>query len=356
MSMARTALCRAYTRAFELGGPEAPYSQANSACAEALLQSPDGPAAHLALADFYRVTGHPRQAADEYRQVEKQHPGNTDAWFGLAQAYADLGLSADAERAYRTLLNYRPDYADAQEGYIRFLLAEGRFAEVVDVARNLVRLDRERVQAYEYLATALFMTGSFEASIQANRQVISRDSERLHAVLNIAQNYYHLERYQRAIDIYQQATLLMPADHTVMGLLAVAYRQLDGEEAAVRSEQAFTEARQLAEQWLRHNPRDALASASLAYYCAALGDRLCASGYLAQALNSTPELVQVHYLAALVYMETGDIQAATAAMNRAMQLGYPQILILTEPLLVRVWSDSRFATTRLSGLFGNGYQ
>jgi hypothetical protein len=55
-------------------------------------------------------------------------------------------------------------------------------------------------------------------------------------------------------------------------------------------------------------------------------------------------------------MESGNVREATAAMERAMQLGYPQILILTEPLLARVWSDRRFATTSLSGLFGRDYR
>ncbi|MDP6695443.1 MAG: winged helix-turn-helix domain-containing protein [Gammaproteobacteria bacterium] len=351
MPMARNGLCRAYVRELELGGSDQVYGAANSACAEALLQSPVSPASHLALGDFYFVTGHPKQAVKEYEWVTDKSPDNVDAWLGMARVFESLALPVDAERAYQTGLGVQPDNTDIQEAYVAFLLAEGHYADAVNVARKLVMLDRERVQAYDYLATALFMTGKFEASIQASRQVISRDPTRAIAVKNIAQSYYYLERFDRAVAIYRQAARFLPDDHYVMGLLATAYAQLDGDESTTEALKAFLRARRLAERELQSNPDEAVTIVNLAYYCAALDDKFCAGRYLADALQMAPDDVRVHYGAALVHMQMGDTAAASAATARALRMGYPQVLILTDPLLATVWSERRFVTARLSELF-----
>ncbi len=87
----------------ELSESDWAYARANQACAELILQSPNLLAAHIALADFYRVTGHTDNAVDEYSWVTDQQPENGDAWFGLAKVYWQDGAIADSEQAFNTL-------------------------------------------------------------------------------------------------------------------------------------------------------------------------------------------------------------------------------------------------------------
>jgi DNA-binding winged helix-turn-helix (wHTH) protein/TolB-like protein/Tfp pilus assembly protein PilF len=351
MSMARSGLCKAYVLEMELGGADGIYGKANSACAEAILQSPDSAEAHLVLADFYRVTDHAVDAVREYQWVVDRQSDNASAWFGLAQAYTDIASTGDAEQAYRRVLEIKPDCADAHEAFVSFLIGEGRYPEALEVARYLVRLDSDRVKGYEYLATALFMNGQFRSAIKASRAVLSRDIEHRAAVMTIARSYYFLGRYQNAINIYRQAARLNPEDHVPQGGLASAFAQLKDSESQLEAQQAFTRARYLAERELLLDADSIRATVDLAYYCAALGDQVCAQQRLNQALQLAPDNVQVQYMAALVHARSGDTRSANQAARRALALGYPQALITTDPLLAPSWSERQFAAVGFTALF-----
>ena len=143
----------------------------------------------------------------------------------------------------------------------------------------------------------------------------------------------------------------MPADHFAEGGLANAYAQLDTADAAEKSLQSFRRARSLAENTLESDPDDALTTISLAYYCAVLNDADCAASNQARAWQLAPDSVDVNYMSALVHAQLGDMQAASAATQRALDLGYPQALLVTDPQLAPVWSQRRFATAGLTAMF-----
>ncbi|MEJ2138968.1 MAG: winged helix-turn-helix domain-containing protein [Gammaproteobacteria bacterium] len=350
LAMARVGLCEAGVRELEFSGTSRAYGFANQACAETILQSPDLPAAHLALGNFYRVSGLAEQAIDEFEWVLDQDRASGAAWFGLARAYWDDGDPEASEQAFRTAFQYEPDDIEGHEAYTAFLLAQDRYVEAVAEARDLVALDRDRVNGYDYLAEALFMTGDFDGAIQASRQVLSRDLERYSAVMRIAHSYYYRGDFERARGIYGQAAKLQPGNHFAEGGLAVTYEKLDASGKSERSAASFRRAMQLAENSLAKSPEDPLTRISLAYYCAALLEVECATKHRVIALDSAPENFEVHYLAALVYALLGDPENATAETRRALELGYPQILVLTDPRMSDYWSGQRFATAGLGRL------
>jgi DNA-binding winged helix-turn-helix (wHTH) protein/tetratricopeptide (TPR) repeat protein len=351
MSMARNGLCQAYVMGLEFGDDAGIYGKANSACAEALLHSPDSIEAHLALGDFYRVSGHSVQAIIEYQRVSLQDPTNAAAWYGLAQTYLDGGSVGDAEQAFLRVLELKPDCADAHNAYVVYLLNEGRYVEALSNARVLVRLDNERVSSYEHLARALFMNGEFNGAIKASREVLRRDIEHRDAVMTIARSYYFLGQYQNAINIYAQAARIVADDHRAYGGLASAYAQRNDAESKVAARQNFLRAKYLAERALLIDDNNVNVMINLAYYCAALSDDSCAQQYLTEALEIAPGNVWVHYVAALVHARSGNQHAANQAAQRALALGYPQALIVTDPLLASTWSERRLATGRFTALF-----
>jgi Tfp pilus assembly protein PilF len=296
------------------------------------------------------VSGLAEQAIDEFEWVLDQDRESGVAWFGLARAYWDDGDPEASEQAFRTAFQYEPDDIEGHEAYTAFLLAQDRYVEAVAEARDLVALDRDRVNGYDYLAEALFMTGDFDGAIQASRQVLSRDLERYSAVMRIAHSYYYRGDFERARGIYGQAAKLQPGNHFAEGGLAVTYEKLDASGKSERSAASFRRAMQLAENSLAKSPEDPLTRISLAYYCAALLEVECATKHRVIALDSAPENFEVHYLAALVYALLGDPENATAETRRALELGYPQILVLTDPRMSDYWSGQRFATAGLGRL------
>ena len=355
LAAARVGLCQAFVGELELSESDWAYARANQACTELILQSPNLIAAHIALADFYRVTGDTDNAVDEYRWVTDQQPENAGAWFGLAKVYWRNGAIAESEQAFSKLLRIEPDNVESKEVFGQFLMGQGRYTEALVVARDLVRLDRDRTEAYEQLAVSLFMTGEFEGAIQASRQILSRDLERHDAIMTIGLSYHYLGKHKRARDIYRQAAKIMPQDHEAMGRLAIATAQLEGGSAVEEAGQLFLLARTLAEESLAERPADALTLISLAHYCAVLGDQDCAELNQARALSMAPNDLEVNYRSAVIYAALGNREAASNSTQQALALGYPQVLLLTDPLLADLWSDRSFATARIGQLFNRDY-
>jgi len=330
MPGARTGLCVAYVRQIEISASPQNYGAANSACAEAILQSPASPEAHQALGDFYRVTGHQREAIEEYRWVTTERPDDVSAWIGLGKAYAAMDESEEAEGALRRAITIQPDDANAHESLAVFLIDRGRYDEAIEACRIVVALDRERLSGYDRLATALFMTGQFAEANQAYRQIMSRQPERLPLVANIARNYYFLGEFEDAATMYRLATRVLARDHRAWGGLGDSSAQISGGGAEARK--AWNQARDLAADELRTDPDNYGAAIALAHYCAALREFECAQRFRSFAMERAPDDAVVNYLGALVSMRLGQEQAALEAAKRAMRLGYPRELFAADPL------------------------
>ena len=269
--------------------------------------------------------------------------------------HANLAIVRAAEQAFVELQAIDPGNVEVQEGLAAFLLAERRYADAIDAARGLIELDQDRISAYEFLAEALLMSGDFEAAIQASRQVLARDIERYSAVVTVARSYYLMGRHKRATDIYRQAVRFLPNDHSVAAGLAAAFQQLGDTDSDMKARLNFVRARQLVEDQLRTAGPDGRDYASLAYYCAVLTDKECAREHRLRALAVEPDSADVSYLVAMAAAELGESEGAAEAAERAIELGYPRVLLLTEPKLAAVWSDSRFATTRQAAILDSGY-
>jgi len=358
LAVARNGLCRAYLVEMQLGETDWDwaYSRANQACAEALLQSPDSLAAHLAVGDFYRLTGHPASALDEYSWVADKNPDNPVAWRGMAVALHMQGAGEAAQDAFRQALRLAPGDAESQQAYADFLLQEGRYDAAIEASRHLISLDRERLAGYEILSEALFRAGEFDASIQASRQVLSRDLAHNAAVVNIGRSYYHLGRHQRATEIYRQAQKMLPNDHEVAGGLADAYAQVGHVDAILKSRKYFSLARDLANAAINSDEGDAQAYAGLGYYCAALDEPECARTAAGHALELAPGNPEVNFILALVYAQLSEVDAAALATQKALELGFPQALVLTDPILAAVLPQRRFATLGASEGYGPGFR
>jgi serine/threonine-protein kinase len=82
---------------------------------------------------------------------------------------------------------------------------------------------------------------------------------------------------------------------------------------------------------------------SLAYYCAATSDRICASQQISRAVALAPTLPAIHYYRALVNLRLGQEAAAISAAERALALGYPRALLNRDPLLESVRHSPRLA-------------
>ena len=68
-------------------------------------------------------------------------------------------------------------------------------------------------------------------------------------------------------------------------------------------------------------------------------------------LAGFPPIATFSIAAALAYAYAGDLQAASLASQRALALGYPRVLLTSDPLLAAAWRERRFVANRFTALF-----
>ncbi len=336
-------LCATFVQQLQLNPLEQIAKTVYKICSQGVALHPDSIEMRSAYADLYRVSGQPKRAIVGYRWVIDRKPHAMDAYLGMAGAYASLEDFDEAERAYRRAINVKPDDERAYRDFGSFLFARGRYGEALELGRRMIQLNPESVAGYTILGDASFSSGRFTAAIAAYREVMVRDVGAM-IYSRIGASQYYLGRYQDAALTYQQAAALTPLDHHVWADIGDVYTQIAGGD--LQAEEAYHAARELIEEELKIMPGNAVDRIGLAYYCAALGESVCARYYSAEAVESAPEVPLVHYLDALVQLRLGHEASAVMAVERALQLGYPRALLTVDPQLATVRNSPR-----LSGMF-----
>lgn len=333
-------------RKFELRPTAELIDPADTVCRKAIELGPESVDSHAAYGELYRATGRPQKAIEEYSWIIKHQPRTVDAYLGIGSVYADIGADVEAERAYQTAIRIKPDYARAYQAYGAFLSNQGRYREVVEIGRRLVQLDPQSVTGYVALGNASFISGQFTAAIAAYREVVRREPT-ASAYVEIGASLYYLGRYRAAAQTYRLAEELDPLEHGTWGGLGDVYLQVGG--SSQQAMEAYYIARGLAEDQLERAPADPVTRIALAYYCAALGDGNCAVEHSTSALALAPEAPVVQYANALVNLHLGNEAAAIAAVELALDLGYPRALLRADPQLVAVRSSPRLAVALIAG-------
>ena len=337
---AYTGLCQTLVRQSSAGSDNELARFADRVCLKAVTKDPGNVLARTAVADLFRVTGRHDDAIEQYRAIVDSSPRAVDAYRGIGRSYDMLDMTKKADRAFRNAIEIKSDYGPAYEDYGFFLADQGRHREVQDIGRRLIQLDPDSTTGYELLATASFSRGQFAAAIAAYREMIRREPTAA-AFASLGLSLYYLGRYRDAALVYQRAVEFAPLDHTLWRNIGDVYMQIAG--GSRQAEDAYYMARSLAETELESDPQAPAVLGSLAYYCAALGERECAWRFSASATDLAPNDATVQYLRALVNLRLGHDADAVDAAERALQLGYPRALFDADPLLAPVRNSPMLA-------------
>jgi tetratricopeptide (TPR) repeat protein len=138
----------------------------------------------LAYAELFRADRMSEQAAEQYRTVLRQSPGNPTALLGLAQCYADLGKPEEARASLDALPEDRQDTADVLwvRGVVEMQCGQPEKAEPL-LRRALVR-DPGQIDACYNLTLCLKRLGREDEARAMNLrfQQIDADQKRLIAI------------------------------------------------------------------------------------------------------------------------------------------------------------------------------
>lgn len=334
-------LCAAGVAHYERTLNTADVAEAENHCRRALELDPTLRETELALARLYLTSGRYEQAEAVFRGLIARNAGDADAHAGLGRALIGEGRAEDAERSFRRAVAVDPHYPGGYRSLGEFLFQTGRPAEAESAYRKVIEFSPRSASAFSNLGAAQMMQGEFrEAARTFNKSLDIEPSRSGHANLGTA--YYYLGLFEDALFEYEQAEAMASADPLVVGNLADALWMIPGRHAEAAT--VYGRAATLAEEALQVNPTDAVMWAQLAYFTGRAGDatRSHRAQVRADALGKDDMYVQ--YYTALTESDRDDPAAAAAAIQRALQLGYPQKLLATDPVL-RAWMPESVASS-----------
>ena len=312
---------------------------AQASCRKSLELAPELLEAHVAMGDMYRNIGRYDAAVPEYETALAGDANLGMAWRGLGQVYAQIGKPAEAENAMRKAVELEPDDLANFVALGTYYFGRGEYQDAALTYGQMAMHPKAGASAFNGQGASYFMLGDFKNAASAYRKVLETDPT-ASAFSNIGGMYYYNGQIEDAVIMYREAVAHSPENPVWWGNLGDALREVPGEiDEATR---AYAKAARLTGSLIEADPEDAELLTNLAHYAARLGEDLQASRYIRLALEASPDDVYAHYYASLVHLEAGRLEQSMQEIIRSVELGYPVVLLRSDPQFKRQESDPEF--------------
>jgi TolB-like protein/Flp pilus assembly protein TadD len=331
-------LCETHLGVYVLTSDVKSFEAAERACHRGLTLDRSQDDIYLALGQMYRHSGQYDKAIRELRSAVARHPNRGVGHMELGLALADAGELEQAERELLLGVELEPGYWGGYTALGYFLYRQGRYEEALAYYQVTVELTPDNPAGYTNLAAAYYMLGDFERAGEAYEASLALAPTRT-VYTNTGLMYYYTGRFDLAVEMQQRAVELAPEDHRIWGRLAESARFVTGMEE--QSQLAYQRAYELATVRLRINPRDADTIGHLALYAAHLGKHAETDALLVRGFDVARDDPDMHYFAALVAIEGGDIPRAYEHLVRSLELGFSATLIQADPDIAPLIEDGK---------------
>jgi TolB-like protein/tetratricopeptide (TPR) repeat protein/DNA-binding winged helix-turn-helix (wHTH) protein len=327
---AQAGLCEAIISRYERTNDVGLVPAADAACRAALKADPTLKETELALGRLYLVSGRLEQSEAVYNSLLRRAPGDADVRIGLGRALARSNRTAEAEKSFRDAIMVEPGYWLAYNSLGNFLFNLGRSDEAAVVYARVTELAPGNATGFNNLGAARMTAGDLDGATKAFEQSLEIEQSSS-AYSNLGTVYYAVGRMEEAATMYTRATELTPEDFVTRGSLGDAHWFLPG--GRDRALQDFRRAAALAEQSLAIDATSAETWYLLGYYYARLDEHERSIRYLGRALELAPDSPHASYFAAVSAAARGDKQEASRMINRALEQGYPRVMVVSDPSL-----------------------
>jgi serine/threonine-protein kinase len=278
------------------------------------------------------------EAGRAYQLALELNPKNVAAMLGMADVLqADNELS-EAERLLQKAIDLQPGSWRNIDALGALYFFSGRYAEAAQSYRQVVFLDPDNWLAHGNLGSALMMTGDFDGAIEPLNASLNIRTD-AYFLSSLGTVYYYLGEYDRSVEIYRQATELMPEANFVWLNLGDALRfSLQHAQAG----EAYEEALRRSTALLEVDPTSAFDVMVQAWATASIGDIKRAGILIDRALELAPNDPYVRYYDGLLKVAARDKLAAIDSFRSAVEMGYPVAMLAADPLLDEIHGDERF--------------
>ena len=326
-ALARAKLAQAYLRK-NIDTKETKWlAMADQEAGKAALGG-QNPEVLMSQAMIRKATGNTDDAIRLFRQALQADPANVEALRFLADALDSAGRLKEAEATYREGLRLRPGYWPLYESLGDFYSRHQEYSEAERTFSTGLSLAAETPSLYYNLGAMYFRMSRWEDAQKAFEKSLAIRPTAV-GYANLGTVLFYQGKYAEAAKQTELATKLQPASYVNWGNLGDALWQLNGKREQARS--AFNHAATLASQRLEINPADANVRKSYALYLAKLGRASEAVAEARKVSAQSPKDGLIQFYAARVFAVTGNRDAALAALQNCVTLGYSPKEIREEP-------------------------
>jgi tetratricopeptide (TPR) repeat protein len=142
----------------------------------AVVQKPDDPQLHYALAVLLEPARRYEEAVEELKQVLAQKPDFEEACLLLGKIYGIMQQTDDQISVYRRFLSSVPKAAEVMTPLARALMVRARYSDAVQVLEELELLRPADVSVFKDLGTVNARLGRIEAAIRYYRWGLEIDA------------------------------------------------------------------------------------------------------------------------------------------------------------------------------------
>jgi len=220
-----------------------------------------------------------------------------------------------------------PNYARAYAGvadcssflYMWFESTEDNLREALSASRRAVELDAESPVTHASLGLALFLSNDYETARQEFETALGLCTELFEAYFYYGRSCFAQGQYEKAAELFLNASEARPADYQALSLRALCFRALNRETEA---RQAYQQCLQKIENHLQLNPDDVRAVYMKSGSLSGLGENAQALEWADRALAMDPQEPSVLYNVACNYSLLNEIEKALDCIEIAFDKGF----------------------------------
>jgi tetratricopeptide (TPR) repeat protein len=312
---------------------------------QALTVTPGSAIARSLLVRVLLVRGDMVKATAELASLEKAFPNAVPVQNLVAARNLAAGKTEAARASYAKVLDVAPNDLEALQGMVVLDLQAGRKKDAVDRVDAAIKRMPASADLYLLGARAHFAAGNFARTEELLKDAIEREPARLAAYGLLGQLYIGQNRLGDAKDRYQDLVKRSPKSvpvNTVLGMILEAQKDLPAAEAQyqktlnidpaaavaannlawiyVASNRNLDQALQYAQVAQRSLPDEPHVNDTLgwAYYRKGMFPQAARS--LEASLKKDTSDAAVYYHLGMAYSQTGDIEKAKAALQKALSM------------------------------------
>ena len=330
---------RAFVAHYDLTFDPQSAAEADRRAREAAALDPRLLEARLTLGEVALRTGRSTDAIESFRSVLAQAPESPDATLALARALAADGQLDAARREYRRAIALRPGFWGGYNRFGQFLASRGELPEALAMFERAARLSPENGRVKANMGATLVQLGRIEEATAMLEEAV-RTAPTGDAWSNLGTALYLQQRFDDAIEPYENATRLSPGDPFLWANLGDALRASTTRRSEAPA--AYARAVEQGSREIEANPANAVLLAVLASCQAKSGNRSEARILAGRAVERAPDDPTVLYHSAVALAVIREDREALALLARAFRAGYPPLEATRERELARLHDDPRF--------------